>query len=256
MHYLDRSNRDPAVRNSKDAVIGALELRPGDHVIDVGCGLGHMTLKLANRLKDAGHVMGVDSSRVLITEARKRVRREDGCPLDFQVGDAHRLGFFDNSFDASLIINLLIHVRHPLRVLSEAFRVMKPGGRIAIMESDWQLAAFATGNLTTDKMLTSLLRRAVRNSGVAHQLPTLMRLVGFTNILPKAGTLTTYNYQEANQAWRIHDNIEQRRKVNALSNREVRAILKAITTAVHNGMFFGTSVGFFVAGRKPIAHDT
>ena len=253
--YLETINTNPSVRFRKAQVLEALDVRPGDRVIDVGCGVGHMTLELAKMLHGMGHITGIDSSQTMIQEAKKRLQNLRNPPVDYQCEDAHRLSFAEGSFDAGLMMSTLIHVKIPRQVLSELFRVIKPGGRVVAMESDWQLMAFATGNRTADKMLGSIMRRSVRHGGIAHQLPILMKKVGFADISIAAGTLISRDYQSANETWRIHDSVEQSRQSKALSKMQTKLILRALSGAERDGLFFATSVGFVVAGRKPLTHS-
>lgn len=252
--YLDTINTNPSVRLCKQQVLEALQLQPGDWVIDVGCGIGHITLELAKKIEGVGHIVGIDSSQIMIGEAKERARGLQGLPVEYRWEDAHHLSFPENSFDVGLIMSTLIHVKRPQRVLSELFRVVRPGGRVVVMESDWQLMAFSTGNKVVDKTLASVMRRSVRHSGIGHQLPILMKTVGFADISIAAGTLMTSDYQSANQTWRIQDNLKQCSKTNKLPKGHADGILRALQRADETGLFFGASVGFVVTGKKPISH--
>src|SRR5262245_12847280 len=75
-----------------------LQVRPGHHVLDVGCGLGDDVRALAALVGPTGRVVGIDVSAAMITEARKRSEGTD-LPVAFAVGDAHHLDFPDGSFD-------------------------------------------------------------------------------------------------------------------------------------------------------------
>lgn len=251
VEYLETNNADPALRLCKQQVLESLELDSGDHVIDVGCGVGHISCDLARKVGPTGRVVGIDSSRIMIESANKRLRGLDIASVDYFVQDANQLSFKDASFDAGLIIHTLIHVGNPQQVLSEMFRVAKLGRKVAVMESDWQLLAISTGNPVVDNILTSLLQGSVRNSGIAHQLPTLMKMVGFTDISVGVGTIMAFDFPTANQAWHIQDVVEHATATNALSESEQQMIVKNLVRSTRDGTFFGASTGFVATGRRP-----
>lgn len=98
------------------------KLRPGDDVLDVGCGPGTVTVGLADRVTP-GRVVGVDNTWQVLAEARALTARSAATDLSFVVGDAYRLAFADESFDVVHAHQLLQHLTDPVAGLSEMRRV-------------------------------------------------------------------------------------------------------------------------------------
>jgi ArsR family transcriptional regulator len=109
-----------------------LKLVPrGLRVADVGCGTGLLTLGLA---AVAEHVDAVDSSERMVRLAREKVRRASLTNVTVRRAEAERLPFADGSLDAVFAFHLLRHLVRPSDALAEFGRVVKPGGRMILVE--------------------------------------------------------------------------------------------------------------------------
>ena len=109
-------------------------IKPGDSVLDVGCGTGEVTLLAKTRAK-AGKVYGIDPAPEMIAVARKKAARKK-LDIDFRVGVIEALPFPDSSIDAVTSSLMMHHLPEDLKVrgLAEIYRVLKPGGRLLIAD--------------------------------------------------------------------------------------------------------------------------
>ncbi len=110
-------------------------LRPGLRLLDVGCGPGTITTDLA-ALVAPGEVIGVDTSEAVLETARARAA-DAGATVTFQVGDAYALDLPDDSFDVVHAHQVLQHLTDPVAAVREMRRVTRPGGVVALRESDY-----------------------------------------------------------------------------------------------------------------------
>ena len=101
--------------------------------LDVGCGTGFLSLELARR----GHrVTGIDFAPQMLAEARKKAAAQ-GVAVRFEEGDAEQLPFAEGSFDLVMTRHVLWTLPHPEQAIDEWIRVLRPGGRLAAMDSQF-----------------------------------------------------------------------------------------------------------------------
>ncbi|SHI83504.1 2-octaprenyl-6-methoxy-1,4-benzoquinone methylase [Palleronia salina] len=118
----------------KDAMMDWLAPRPGQRLLDVAGGTGDIAFRFLGRAPGASAVV-LDLTEPMLVEGRKRAEAEAlGDKLDWVVGDAMALPFDDNSFDTYTISFGIRNVTRIPDALSEAFRVLKPGGRLMVLE--------------------------------------------------------------------------------------------------------------------------
>ena len=118
----------------KEAMMDWLAPRCGQTLIDVAGGTGDVSFKFLNRA-GSGHATVLDLTENMLVEGRKRAEASEmEQSLDWLVGDAMALPFADNSFDVYTISFGIRNVTRPEDALSEAFRVLRPGGRLMVLE--------------------------------------------------------------------------------------------------------------------------
>jgi SAM-dependent methyltransferase len=139
---LERIYRTPDVVAQRVRVLEALALRPGERVLDVGVGPGLLAEDMARTVGAEGHVAGIDLSEAMLEMARRRCA--ELAWTDFRVADATKLSFADASFDALVSTQVYEYVADMDGALAEASRVLRPGGRIVVLDTDWDSVVWNT----------------------------------------------------------------------------------------------------------------
>ena len=118
----------------KEAMMDWLAPRPGQRLLDVAGGTGDISFKFLKRA-GSGHATVLDITENMLIEGRKRAGTDQILDsLDWIVGDAMSLPFADNSFDVYTISFGIRNVTQPQEALNEAFRILRPGGRLMVLE--------------------------------------------------------------------------------------------------------------------------
>ncbi|WP_417726539.1 bifunctional demethylmenaquinone methyltransferase/2-methoxy-6-polyprenyl-1,4-benzoquinol methylase UbiE [Roseovarius sp.] len=118
----------------KDAMMDWLAPRAGQRLLDVAGGTGDISFRFLKRA-GKGHATVLDLTEPMLVEGRKRAEAEQmAASLDWVVGDAMALPFESNTFDVYTISFGIRNVTSPQQALNEAFRVLKPGGRLMVLE--------------------------------------------------------------------------------------------------------------------------
>jgi len=150
-------------------------IKPGDSVLDVGCGTGEVTL-LAKKRTGNGNVYGIDPAPEMIAVARKKAARK-GLDIDFRVGVIEALPFPDSSIDVVTSSLMMHHLPEDLkpRGLTEIYRVLKPGGRLLIADLMRPTGSFL------NHLFIAFTRHGRLRQGI-EDLQSLLKNAGFRQI--------------------------------------------------------------------------
>jgi ubiquinone/menaquinone biosynthesis C-methylase UbiE len=134
------SIRTPAERAAWDRILDlVLAGRNQLDALDAGCGTGFLTFELTAR---GHHVIGVDFAPAMIAEARRKAA-ERGASVRFEQADTEQLPFTPGSFDLAISRHLLWTLAHPEAAIDEWIRVLRPGGRLVVVDGRFDAGASA-----------------------------------------------------------------------------------------------------------------
>ncbi len=135
--YVGMTVIHPGGMKATRQLLDQLQIKKDSKVIDIACGKGNTALYIAKQY--GCNVVGIDVEEYLIEEANRLVRKNGlQHKVTFQVGDAMRLPFEDNSFDVAVSQAMLVLVEDKYRTIQEARRVIIQGGRAGWLELSWK----------------------------------------------------------------------------------------------------------------------
>lgn len=183
--YLEASAQ--VLSDLKRSSLEALSFGAGDRVLDVGSGSGVDTLSLAGMV-GGGLIVGVDSDESMVVAAnQQRPSGNPGVVLVHLPADGAALPFCDGSFDGVRCERLLQHVRDVDAVVNEMLRVLRPGGSVVLLDTDWATLSIDASDVDLERRLVRYkAERLTRNGTAGRQLFRLLRAAGLddVNVVP------------------------------------------------------------------------
>lgn len=185
-------------------------LRPGMSVLDCGCGVGSITLDLAELVAPAP-VVGMDMDEKQLATARRKAAERHINNVTFEVGDVYNLKYSAASFDAVLAHTLLMHLSDQLKAIREMRRVLKPGGVIGISDDDYGALTASPPDSAMHRLFAIWTRFVLLNGGnpfYSRNLRGLLREAGFINTEGHAVAAEYYGtLPETRRFSRVVDNL-------------------------------------------------
>jgi ubiquinone/menaquinone biosynthesis C-methylase UbiE len=158
-------------------LIEMIQPHPGDRVLDVGSGPGFLAAEIGEVVGSSGQVCGLDISETLLSISKARSAHQPW--VEFRYGDAARLPFPNNSFDIGISTQVLEYVPDVNAVLIELYRVLRPGGRVVLLDTDWDSIVWhSTDNVRMNRIL-SVWEEHTADAHLPRTLSAKLLLAGF-----------------------------------------------------------------------------
>lgn len=184
--------KTPDVAAQRQAVLDTLQPQPGERVLDIGSGPGMLVAGIARKVGRTGCVAGVDISDAMNELAAARTA--DMPWVSIREGNATELPFFEGEFDAAVSTQVYEYVEDIEKALSELFRVLKPGGRAVILDTDWDTLIWNTSDRQRLNRIMELFAPHCAHPHLARQLPSLLRRAGFFLVDCRVHTILNTEY--------------------------------------------------------------
>ena len=242
------------LQGSKQRTYDLMHIRPGQRLLDMGCGPGTDTIPLSELAGAGGEVIGVDNDAGMIAEATRRAEAAGVSPWveHQQVDVTTGLPFPDNTFDACRSERLFQHLFHPEQALAEMARVTKPGGWIVVLDTDHGTKSIDTPEVDIERRLARVAAERCLNNGYAgRQLYRLFKRAGLVEISVETISIPFTDYALCRQA-NFLDRVEaEALSAGVITPTELQRWRASLEHADAEGVFFASGTGAILAGRKP-----
>ena len=165
------------------AVFEALAVESGQHILELGCGGGHLIREIALAVGDKGRAAGLDASADQLGAARVVCA---GLPAaELTEGDATDMAFADASFDSLVSIQALEYIPDVDRALAEARRVLKPGGKAVLVSALWDHWRYHGAEPALNGRMLDAWRAHCPHQMLPLELPRRLAAAGFGGVMRK-----------------------------------------------------------------------
>jgi SAM-dependent methyltransferase len=236
------------LRDARRETLRALQLFPGATVLDVGSGTGEFLIDVTCSIQDV-RAVGIDSSAALTDAARSRAEAA-GVKIELLVGDAEHLDFPDASFDRINCSRVLLHLERPDAAVQEMARVLAPGGRIAIWDTDFDAILVDSNDLAIATVVGKHLTAALRNPDIGRRLRRLILDAGL-DLLELSGVVQPMpTLQHADDAFHLLASLDAAVAAGDVSSEGAAAWRASLEQSDARGHLFIAPVGFRAVAAK------
>lgn len=246
IQFLDDANRFPSIVASFRTQLELLDLKPGENVLDVGCGIGDRAAQMAETVGPTGKVVGTDLSSVMV-EASKNRHGNRGLSVEFHVANACEQPFPDESFDCIRTERVLMYLEDPTLAFREFRRLLKDGGRLLVVDFDWDALVFAHKNKALTRRIVEYISDSFPSGRIGADLFGIFKTSGFRDIAVRPIAYTCpLEFTKRVCVGIIQDGVDK----GVFDETEVADWWAALEQDERDDTFFMAFQGYIVAGTK------
>lgn len=252
VEFLEARSQYPDQMMVNNTLKDVLNPQKGEYLLEVGSGSGVLCRLMANNLSPGGLIIGIDNSPEIVKLSRNyALEHKLNNLIDFKVDDASNLDYPAGFFDGAFAARLLLYISNPIEVINELVRVVKPGGRIVLMDWDFE-------TLILDHPNRELTRRIFHwrndnkdgNNWSGRQLYRLLKIGGIkkVDIYPVVTTATDDKNSLTQTLWHAAStSLEQ----GIISIDEHESWVSEIQLRIKKQQYFSSIVYFIAHGIVP-----
>ena len=246
---LDLQEQMPGVQRLREWTLAALDPQSGERAVDVGCGTGTEVRRLAELVGPDGEAIGVEPHPGMRAAAEGRAAAV-GVAARFVDGDARSLPFADGSVDVIRCERVFQHLSDPDGAARELARVLAPGGRAVVVDSDWGTTVQSMGDPDVVGRLAEASRRRMANPLSGRLLRGQLHRAGLAVDPDIAATAVVMPDDMIRGMQLLRPNLALAIEEGAISADEADTLERDMLTAVDAGEAFFAVTMFAVLGRR------
>jgi ubiquinone/menaquinone biosynthesis C-methylase UbiE len=228
----------------------ALSVRPGERILDVGCGPGFYARELLDEVGESGSIVAVDASPDMLSLARRRC--EGHGNVTFREGNATAIPVDDADFDVALCVQVMEYVAEAPTALAEMHRALRSGGRVLVWDIDWATVWWHSADPDRMRRVLDAWDEHLVHPSLPRRLAALLRGAGFENVAVAGHSFATVDNDDesfsAAMLRMVADFVPGRRGV---TGDEAAAWISEQRDLAERGEFFFEGTQFCFTARKP-----
>ncbi len=250
---LDLQEQLPGVGRLRDWTMAALAPTTGEVAVDVGCGAGAEVRRMAGLVGPTGRSVGVEPHAGLRAEAQARAAAA-GSSAEFVDADASSLPFEDGTVSVIRCERVFQHLTDPEAAVAEMARVLAPGGRVAIIDSDWATAVLSVGDPDVVRRLNEASWQRMANPFAGRRLRAQLTRAGLVVNADIGSSAVILPDEMLTDPQLLRNNAEAAIADGAITSSEADQLQRDVVEAAEHGEVFFAVTMFSVVGRvRPAA---
>jgi ubiquinone/menaquinone biosynthesis C-methylase UbiE len=249
--FLEDVAQLPSVMECFNLQLKLLGIKRGDHLLDIGCGIGTQARAMAARVGTEGKVTGTDISHTMIEIAKSRTASLN-IPIEFFVCDALTQPFPNHSFNCIRAERVLMYIKDIPALFTEIKRLLQPGGKFIVFDFDWDAMVIAHPDKTLTRKIVRYISDSFPSGRIGSELYRRFKQTGFKNV-----KVQPFSYSGESDTGHIGFDLTKRIcdgalqtgiENNVFTQKEITDWWQVLETDVKQGDFFAAYQGFIVMG--------
>ncbi len=233
----------------KQRALDFLDCSAGEHLVDVGCGPGDDLLVLAKAFPEQLTLTGIELDTASLNSARARAKAA-GVRINFLQGQIRSLPLPDESADVTHCDRMFQHLENPDAALKEMIRVIKPGGRVLVVDVDWGSLILDHPSADRTDELVDFIRDSHVNGRAGRKLRGAFQRAGLKDIQAYADSVSINNWNVAKTIWGLEDAVNRMVSDRIWTQHQAEHWLHEGDLHAEKNEFSAAMTGFVVRGRK------
>jgi ubiquinone/menaquinone biosynthesis C-methylase UbiE len=231
-------------------IMATLALQAGEAILDVGSGPGHQVFEMSSIVGPDGRVHGVDPAESAIAIASRRCLGLSN--VHFKLGDVAQLPFDDKAFDAVMSSQVFEYLENVSGGLQEIYRVLRPGGRVLIHDTDWGSLLWRSSNAPRMARVMEVWDKHLSDPHLPQTLAPKLRDAGFCDIKAEPTVQLETEFDPGSVSGVLMRFIVGYVESQGISASETSAWKEDLENLGAGGDYFFSSNEYIFVGRKPV----
>ena len=228
--------------------LDALRLGGGERILDVGVGTGHMAFDMAKARNGDNEIVGIDISDDMLNTCRERCA--DLPNVSFQMADLYGLPFSEESFDVVLSVQVFEYLEDVQKALLELHRVLKPGGRLILRDTDWGTLIWESGNPERMRHMLGIWDQHLADPFLPRTLAARIDSAGFVDCSASAFVTVETDYDSTQTNYYIARFVAPYAVSQGADERDVDDWLADLEAQAKTGRYFYSLNSYIFSATK------
>lgn len=232
----------------RQLTLDCLNPLPGDRILDIGFGTGHMIVDIAYAMHNQVDICGVDISEDMLTIANARC--QNIANLSLKQGDLYALPYDDRSFDKVYSIQVFEYLEDVSAALAEVARVLKPGGKLVIRDADWDNLIWHGSDPNLTQRILQAWDLHLVDPFIMRTLSEKVRAAGFDIPQISGFIFNDTGFDATNASYYIAKFVAPFVVANGISEEDTERWLQDLQALSDQGRYFYSFTGFILSAVK------